>query len=1532
MAKINLKVNSDRAFGKYLPSVYIDRITVNHPFTDAGIADKSIVTFDVDLSINFTFDGADKNLSDIKSWINKYLDDLYLYSFISPYTRFNQQLENKRLNLRDLFNAYTPPTSDSFTSDSPMYPYIVAEMKESFARKNIDFYGEGVVSSGMEALEELGYADWVGSTFGGDTPDDGLKALYYYSNYSDIMASVNTPGSIMETLFYGAGAGEFPTDANLSGPWHGGDDLPDKVRYASIDSATLSGGEMVTFDDYYVDDYYTDEWFRINNLSMYGDNFFDEASSGYMDGAWETDGIPSGPVSFMGLYKDEFLTYYMFDDESESVVYHKTKLTDLLGDSELDNAYLTKREVYDDQGNEILKIENIQLKFQYDQGSADSVFLETIEKLFFVSTIGLDIDALDSTPRGIFNNNFGGITFETVLKFGAADQSFNEVFVENATGAAYDGIPLQALNGKYYAEEPISRRRIVNKFGAIIRDYKSNYPRDSKLAQNIKNLQYLLATNEESTELFSEFKKFQRTYTDKSQVTASGRFYSEVVNEMVVFSKKIMLQMEVARKIIMNSIVIDLRGTLLLSESLGFPDPSGIYQTGNFVRTSDDLLSNDKLEHPSNDYIPRNWINFSRRTVETMLFDASSEYALLSMGQKTDYDEMLDDYLDSLVEAYGGDPDFAESMDAGIRSEILTEHQYHNSERAELVTDRTGQERREDIDFVVENRGYFFFDWEKALHTQSNLAKICTISKLHRFLGLTVPYEYFQVESVKMIREELEFTSREGEFESISLGDHNFWGVKQVMHMTSPKSYPRSNNSTYSMIRGNMSEDDSEDIAIAQQYGKPRIKIWSESGGTERSAYLKFVNFDVCTSRYESRLEGYGNFTPYGVDYALERGYKIRDGYRLMAFAFRDYMDDDIAYYNTQYEGDMNRRDTLELFNYLDEPYTPYTIQILVKDKTVDFFIGSVYGLLIRTYNELKDYLAYAEELCSYNNITGVFNQFFIDAVTERYADTTSKPWVKAALIINSCKQVFFQSFSDETDTITEENIIMQSVALVNKFSPEKGTLQGLQSFVSEYKRFLLYFNPNIATIDDIEVSVAPPSRIYNRILELSEPPITELDIDPDGAVSIPAGLEKMHEFANCFSIDQPIFGDYVLDAYEEGDRSATAIDAEAFGGGGSYPGLFTISHDGEEIRYNDPGLNLIEDLMGSHHASLTYNYAMYKVLTMTETDGEYFPKWNLYNLEDMAGVPVQNVVNWSMGYLKSTYLRSIVNLMMGLAHNMLGGGYQGPSTTHPGYVGPVPRRDDVSLGSIGTADRISEMAGGNRYSVSGAGGSSKPFTDLNIPGLNAQSLLYVIRKELFPITGHTTLTGDPAEDHVGSGHLDHLIEEWQDLMVRKEDLLALNAGAHETTIYEAEDWTGRDILDILGLNNDFVDAEGGDFSGVGGLVEFRKYLNFRQALKFLHNGLLDICNGITGSIAEFDDGAPGMTDAGARSRYQIANILRSYLDKDDPIGPDWNNLRVDGEIVMDDKYDRFDPEFVPGQFIFVSSYYYSVVTLDPGF
>ena len=38
MSKINLAVDSERVFGKYLPSVFINRIVVDYATTDGGAA------------------------------------------------------------------------------------------------------------------------------------------------------------------------------------------------------------------------------------------------------------------------------------------------------------------------------------------------------------------------------------------------------------------------------------------------------------------------------------------------------------------------------------------------------------------------------------------------------------------------------------------------------------------------------------------------------------------------------------------------------------------------------------------------------------------------------------------------------------------------------------------------------------------------------------------------------------------------------------------------------------------------------------------------------------------------------------------------------------------------------------------------------------------------------------------------------------------------------------------------------------------------------------------------------------------------------------------------------------------------------------------------------------------------------------------------------------------------------------------------------------------------------------------------------
>ena len=97
-----------------------------------------------------------------------------------------------------------------------------------------------------------------------------------------------------------------------------------------------------------------------------------------------------------------------------------------------------------------------------------------------------------------------------------------------------------------------------------------------------------------------------------------------------------------------------------------------------------------------------------------------------------------------------------------------------------------------------------------------------------------------------------------------------------------------------------------------------------EDGHREYS-YIKFVNFDVATdpntptggsaegdlgtgygmSRAELRRTRLRDYNPYGPD--LINHLKVRDGYRLMCFEYQDFMDDDIAFYNTYGASEVGR-------------------------------------------------------------------------------------------------------------------------------------------------------------------------------------------------------------------------------------------------------------------------------------------------------------------------------------------------------------------------------------------------------------------------------------------------------------------------------------------------------------------------------------------------------------------------------------------------------------------------------------------------
>tara|TARA_R110001592_G_scaffold162061_5_gene395009 strand:- start:674 stop:5497 length:4824 start_codon:yes stop_codon:yes gene_type:complete len=1555
MGKINLKVNAERVFGKYLPAVFIERIEVDYPSDSTGGYETSKVEIVANLSINFTVPGTDIDESELRTWFRSNFRDLYLYAWVSPHAAINSQLTNKRLNLISLFDSIAPVSLDTLNSAHPSYDLIVSSMLRDFATKEIDYFGLGVrTDGGFEAFSD---AIEAGASH------EGLAKLYYLSTSDKLYASATTDSSIMETLFFGI---KPDGSINKSGPWNSsGADLPVTMSYGtgltgappdiSADLSDFAGATASPTDPVY--DFYNDPEFRmLYGLGQFDGEYGATGTHAPWDGKISTDEVPER-TSFMRQYLPEYLALYGYDAGDINDTYEKIRLTNLAGlgepeEDEFDVGRLVKRKIYDSEGKEIFQISNIKIKFKYNNLATGLIDLSNVEDLLLVCSIGLSDNKLRNsdgswnTPRKLFNNYFGGISYETILKYGQYDESYTEVFAEADTGTPYDGLPIQALNGKFYVEEPISRKTIIDSMKAIIKDYKKTYAKNENLAQNIKNLQYILEVFKESVDLFKELKKYQKTYTEKSQGSPSGRFYAEIVDSLVQFSKKIMTQKLLHKKLIMNSTVMDLRSARFLSaeESYSPYDPDVSFERGNFetLFTWGGPMPQDIVEVASDDYIPRNWMSHTRNTrasVEGLsVEDGSPEASAFS----SEYQEILSDY--------SGDSD-----SFPIYGEILAEHEWYNDPRSDLMESYTGYERSKEIDYVVENRGHFFFDWEKALRTQSQVSKVIKIAKMHRFFGLNVPYKNFRVTDVRLVRSELEFEAANGD-----LNDNATKVFKPTQHMKMSTSYdfPRSSTSEYSIsVHEIGSETLSEGTTLSGigsdaggLYGKPAIRYQATLDPEteyEPQAYLRFLNFDVAASNYNYRLEGFGEFHADGsVDEAKRTGGRIRDGYRLMCFQYRDFLEDDVAHYNTDYSDTDGRREKLEQINFYGEPSSQYAVQILVEDTTIDFFITEVFGMLLSAYDDLISYFNFAEDLCSFNNITNQFNEFFVDAIEQRYINAVDRPWIKAAYLINASRQVFFSSF-EALGSDTEEAIILQSIEMVNRMGPERGTLSNLRAFVSEYKRFLTYFSANMSLYDDIEVDSPPDSLIYNRLLELAGTSIGDFDMATDPASDVTENFTKIVEFANAWSIDQPIYGEMVVGAFDEWDRIPAGAGDGArptfegrYMSAGPYMVAGGYSRERASFKASSPAVSkewgvghvaMAMFLNASHIVAFNFlesdETSEFRIPDATgrviDVDSDFISPYE-ESLTSLAysGAAAVAAVGYEFGHdatretgRRGRYMAYMVEMMLYIAGGMTSLGFSGDS-------------DDKLFSD-------SEDAAGYGSASTRAISSLARRAGKNINGLDAQSLLYVIKNEIYPVTDLIDYLLDNATT-AGAGGVGQILDMHGIFSQSQPD-----SSEYAGYTYVANDHTGWSPLDLVwsaglhwervGFLDDPLADSGASYEEFGSASALQRlllqlnlreegfstepaarYYTFRAALSELHNALLHIIFeadeylGSTGIMPE----SSGDFLAASPREFHTAQIIRGYLDPIYPAGPDHNGLLQDGvadDFTADSFADLFD-------------------------
>jgi hypothetical protein len=323
-------------------------------------------------------------------------------------------------------------------------------------------------------------------------------------------------------------------------------------------------------------------------------------------------------------------------------------------------------------------------------------------------------------------------------------------------------------------------------------------------------------------------------------------------------------------------------------------------------------------------------------------------------------------------------------------------------------------------------------------------------------------------------------------------------------------------------------------------------KTVASTTNTKSYSYLVFKNFDVAAPWYPGssapQLDsaGYyylGPLLHYGLtsegDYNMTAGLTVKDSYRLLCFEYQDYMDDDVAYYNTI--GEVVISDIL-----YRKTQTSYCVEIEVEDRSLQLYDMLYQKLYAEWENFIKNYYEFALEWCSYNNITDRFNDFFRDAMYKQFPVNSEKPWVRAVYYFNVWRALVFRSFNfGDQDADLERNIEEDTRLWIDKMGPDNGTLSNLEMFANLFSRLVYRFKPDAEVASYCGDGFSLLTRIFDRFLERAG--MLEdwgaADSSEEADVYTDAGAEVTDViFSNILPIDQPIYGDLALSAYNQDD------------------------------------------------------------------------------------------------------------------------------------------------------------------------------------------------------------------------------------------------------------------------------------------------------------------------------------------------------------------------------------------------------------
>ena len=176
--------------------------------------------------------------------------------------------------------------------------------------------------------------------------------------------------------------------------------------------------------------------------------------------------------------------------------------------------------------------------------------------------------------------------------------------------------------------------------------------------------------------------------------------------------------------------------------------------------------------------------------------------------------------------------------------------------------------------------------------------------------------------------------------------------------------------------------------------------------------------------------------------YCALRNFAFADGevdtYRLMCFEFQDLLD--------------NPYDYDDAITALAEGLGPsdwyYDVTLSVTDNTHEVVKSLTSSYYSYYTGSLQDYYDLASEYCSYNDVDGKYNKFYIDAAMAAYADNMEEaPWTRLPTVYYIHNDLLFNTFGGDTALIIDA-----AKKMSDQINPYAGNLERLENFKEKFE------------------------------------------------------------------------------------------------------------------------------------------------------------------------------------------------------------------------------------------------------------------------------------------------------------------------------------------------------------------------------------------------------------------------------------------------------------------------------------------------